>query len=214
MLLKKRPSFWWHFFHGVFIQKPQGWMSLSGVPYSKWPTQQVPFFVPWFSGVPTGTGALHLKHICIFVYHIGCTCLSCLKHLGHLLNQSFTLWSYRKAYHWLVRNTIVSSESIATWVWGDGPIHFCLTGLFVLPVVLGGDICTFFQVDWCTKVTWVLDLKLRIAAVYIRNLGVSLSNDLPVVICMNCKHLQTAHLLSLQNVDFGWLKKFCREWNS
>ena len=81
----------------------------------------------------------------------------------------------------------------------------------MLPVVLGDDICTFFQVDWCTKVTWVLDLKLRIAAVYIRNLGVSLSNDLPVVICMNCKHLQTAYLLSLQNVDFGWLKKFCRE---
>lgn len=105
LLLQTRPSFGDIDFTTAFFPRPQGWMSFLECQKSD---QLITIF--WchdFQGSPLALVHFIWNILYIYIHHIGCTCLSCLKHLGHLLNQSFTLWSYWKAYHWLVRSTIV-----------------------------------------------------------------------------------------------------------
>ena len=117
LLLQTRPSFCDINFTTAFFPRPQGWMSFLECQKKVTNSSSTIFWCHDFQGSPLALEHFIWNILYIYTwYRMHMFVMFELKHLGHLLNQSFTLWSYWKAYHWLVRSTIVWSEIIATWV--------------------------------------------------------------------------------------------------
>ena len=93
---------WHQFYHGFFSKAPR-LDEFFGVPKKSDQLIKYHFLVPWFSGVPTGTEALHLKHI-IYIY-------ICTSYRMHMFVLFETPWPSLKPKLYIVK--LLESLSLA-----------------------------------------------------------------------------------------------------